>query len=148
MATSGILNGTSLVLYYGNGASPEVFTAIAYATSGSLSLNMDTRETTNKESGGWRDILESTKSWTMEAEGFYAFDSSNFDFQDLFLQFEARTSFKLRFAYGSHTPTESGDTYYEGDVYITSLSLDSPLEDSATFSASFEGTGVLTDTTP
>ena len=84
----------------------------------------------------------------MEAEGFYAFDSSNFDFQDLFLQFEARTSFKLRFAYGSGTPTESGDTYYEGDVYITSLSLDSPLEDSATFSASFEGTGVLTDTTP
>ena len=46
MATAGILNGTSLLLYVDVSGTP---TPIAYATSGSLSINMDTRETTNKE---------------------------------------------------------------------------------------------------
>ena len=143
MATAGILNGTSLLLYVDVSGTK---TPIAYATSGSLSVNMDTRETTNKESGGWRSLLESTRSWTMEAEGFHAMDATNFDFQDLFAKIETRTAVDLQFSIGA-TPA-TGDTYYSGSAYITSISLDSPLEDSVTFSCSFEGTGVLADTTP
>ena len=143
MATTGILNGTSLLLYVDVSGTP---TPIAFATSGSLSLNMDTRETTNKESGGWRELLESTKSWTMEAEGFHALDAANFDFKDLFAKVNTRTAVDLQFSVGA-SPA-SGDYYYTGSAYITSISLDSPLEDSVTFSCSFEGTGTLTETTP
>tara|TARA_S200002703_G_scaffold150678_1_gene149294 strand:+ start:1450 stop:1881 length:432 start_codon:yes stop_codon:yes gene_type:complete len=143
MATAGILNGTSLLLYVDVSGTK---TPIAYATSGSLSINMDTRETTNKESSGWRQLLESTKSWTMEAEGFHALDATNFDFKDLFAKVSARTAVDLQFSVGASPAT--GDYYYAGSAYITSISLDSPLEDSVTFSCSFEGTGALTETTP
>ena len=143
MATAGILNGTSLLLYVDVSGTP---TPIAYATSGSLSINMDTRETTNKESSGWRQLLESTKSWTMEAEGFHALDATNFDFKDLFAKVSTRTAVSLQFSVGASPAT--GDYYYTGSAYITSISLDSPLEDSVTFSCSFEGTGALTETTP
>lgn len=143
MATAGILNGTSLLLYVDVSGTP---TPIAFATSGSLSINMDTRETTNKESAGWRQLLESTKSWTMEAEGFHALDATNFDFKDLFAKVAARTAVSVQFSLGASPAT--GDYYYTGSAFITSISLDSPLEDSVTFSCSFEGTGVLTETTP
>jgi TP901-1 family phage major tail protein len=143
MATAGILNGTSLLLYVDVSGTQ---TPIAFATSGSLSLNMDTRETTNKQSSGWRELLESTKSWTMEAEGFHALDATNFDFKDLYAKVAARTAVSVQFSVGASPAT--GDYYYSGSAYITSISLDSPLEDSVTFSCSFEGTGVLTETTP
>ena len=143
MATAGILNGTSLLLYVDVSGTQ---TPIAFATSGSLSLNMDTRETTNKESAGWRELLESTKSWTMEAEGFHALDATNFDFKDLYAKLAARTQVSLQFSVGASPAT--GDYYYSGSAYITSISMDSPLEDSVTFSCSFEGTGVLSETTP
>lgn len=143
MATAGILNGTQLVLYVDVAGTK---TPIAFATSGNLSINMDTRETTNKESAGWRQLLEATKSWTMEAEGFHAYDNAQFDFKDLFTKLAARTAVDLQFSLGA-TPA-SGDYYYSGSAYITSISLDSPLEDSVTFSCSFEGTGELTETTP
>lgn len=143
MATAGILNGTSLLLYIDVSGTP---TPIAFATSGSLSISMDTRETTNKESQGWRALLESTKSFTLEAEGFHALDATNFDFKDLYAKLNNREPVSVQFSVAA-TPA-SGDYYYTGSAFITSLSLDSPLEDSVTFSASFEGTGALLETTP
>ena len=44
------------------------------------------------------------------------------------------------------TTSATGDTKYTGDVWMTSASLTAPLEDSATYSASFQGTGALTQT--
>lgn len=143
MATAGILNGTQVVLYIDVSGTP---TPIAFATSASLSINMDTRETTNKESSGWRQLLEATKSWSLEGESFHSYDSSNFDFKDLFTKLSSRDAVTIQFSLGASPAT--GDYYYSGSAYITSLTLDSPLEDSVTFSASFEGTGVLTETTP
>jgi predicted secreted protein len=59
MSTVGesVLNGTKMLLYVGG-------VAVAGATSHSLSLNMDTRESTNKDSEGWRELMESVRSWT------------------------------------------------------------------------------------
>jgi len=82
----------------------------------------------------------------MEAEGFHALDATNFDFKDLFAKVSARATCDLQFSVGASPAT--GDYYYSGSAYITSISLDSPLEDNVTFSCSFEGTGALTETTP
>ena len=54
-----------------------------------------------------------------------------------------RTSFTLTFGV---TTSATGDTKYTGTAWISSLSLTAPLEDSATYSASFTGSGALTQT--
>ena len=133
MATTGIINGTSILVYVGS-------TALMHSTSGTLTLNMDTRDATTKESGGWKDILEAGRNWTMEAEGLYALDSSNKDWQDLFSSMNARTTVSLEFK-----TSDAADTYYSGTAYITSISQEAPTEDNVSYSVSFEGTGTLSE---
>ena len=140
MATTGIVNGTLFILYVSTDAGSS-YNAVGSSTSASLSLNMDTRETTNKGSAGWRTLLESTRRWTAEAEQFFIMDATlgPDELGDIITN---RTKCKVKFS------TElNGDTYWYGDAYLTSMSMDAPLEDSSTISLSFEGTGILTKDT-
>jgi len=54
-----------------------------------------------------------------------------------------RASFTLTFGV---TSSGTGDTKYTGTAWLTSASLTAPLEDTATFSVSFQGSGALTQT--
>ena len=40
--------------------------------------------------------------------------------------------------------TEAGDYKYSGTAYLTSISMEAPMEDTSTWSMSFKGTGALT----
>lgn len=139
MATSGIINGTKFGIYQGS-------TLIAYATSGSLSINHSARETSNKESGGWKEIMEGQRDWEISVEGMVAFltlaagavggDTVN----ELFSAYIAtRTPLTISFE-----SSETGDFKWSGSAYLVSLSLDAPNEESSTYSCSFTGTSVLT----
>lgn len=142
MPTTGITNGTDFLLYIStdNGST---YSKIYHSTSASLSVSMETRDASSKDSNGWKDVLEGQRSWTMEAEGLAALDAT-WGYQEVFTAMEGRTKIKLKFS------TEvTSDEYFFGDGYITSLSLDAPNEDSSTFSVSIEGTGALdTGTVP
>tara|TARA_R100000742_G_C4187000_1_gene20288 strand:+ start:12 stop:419 length:408 start_codon:yes stop_codon:yes gene_type:complete len=133
MATTGIINGTSLLVYVDG-------TALMHSTSGTLTLNMDTRDATTKESGGWKDVLEAGRNWSIEAEGMYALDSSNKDWQDLFSAMNTRSTVALQFK-----TSDAADKYYSGSAYVTSISQEAPTEDSTSYSVSFEGTGTLAE---
>ena len=55
---------------------------------------------------------------------------------------DARTQFELKFS------TEvTGDIKWTGQAFLTSLSADTPNEDSSTWSGSFSGTGELVQAT-
>ena len=56
---------------------------------------------------------------------------------------ETRASFELTFGV---TTSDTGDTKYVGTAWMTSASLNSPMEDTSTFSVSFQGSGVLVQT--
>ena len=142
MATSGIINGTKFGIYDGA-------TLIAYATSGSISINHSARETSNKESLGWKEIMEGQRDWEMSVEGMLAFLTlaggavSGKTVDELFGSYIA-TRASLTVAFESST---SGDANWTGDCYMTSISMDAPNEESSTYSASFSGTSVLTKAT-
>ena len=145
----GQLNGTELGVYIGG-------TLIAYSTSATLNINHGTRSTSNKESGGWDENMEGMRNWDVSCDSLYAWLDpagsaiSNETLSDMFTAYIAtRTSFVLTF--GSTSTTGVGFTKYTGDAWMTSASISAPLEDTATFSASFQGSGALTqtiDTTP
>ena len=142
MATNGIINGTKFGVYAAG-------TKIGYATSASISMNHNLRDTSTKDSSGWRDQLEGQRDWEVSVEGMLIFvDSSGGAISDvtaneLYSSYIAtRTEFELKFS------TEvSGDIKWTGNAFMTSLSMDTPNEDSSTWSASFSGTGSLTQAT-
>lgn len=141
MATTGVINGTKFGVYAGG-------TKIGYATSASLSINHNLRDTSTKDSGGWRDQLEGQRDFEVSVEGMVIFATSGGAISDLTVDelyttyIATRTEFELKFS------TEiSGDYKWTGNAFMTSLSMDTPNEDSSTFSASFSGTGPLTQAT-
>ena len=142
MATNGVINGTKFGVYAAG-------TKIAYATSASISMNHNLRDTSTKDSSGWRDQLEAQRDWEVSVEGMLIFVDgsggaiSNLTMNELYSTYIAsRTEFTLMFS-----TEESGDIKWSGQAFLTSLSADTPNEDSSTWSASFSGTGALTQAT-
>jgi hypothetical protein len=132
MATTGILNGTDLILKVAG-------TAVTHATSASINFNMETREATTKDSAGYTAVLEGLRSVTIDAEAMTALDAA-YGFEELYTVWKNRTAVALVFG-----TTETGDQIYTVQGYMTSLSASSGVEDSSTFSASFQCTGAVTE---
>jgi len=131
MATAGIMNGTLIGVYAGG-------TLIAHATEGSISLNLDTRDATTKDSSGTRDLLEGVKSGTVSVSALYA-DDAAYGVDELMAAWSGRSTLTIKFS------TEvTGDSYWEASAYVTSLEVSAGMEDNATYSATFELTGAIT----
>jgi len=142
---NGILNGTDLKVYITPSGGSA--TLIAYATSGTININHSPRTITNKESAGWDESMEGLRSWDVSVDAMYAWLDADggaiggLTLSELFSTLiETRAKASITFGV---TTTTAGDTKYTGDIWMTSASLNSPLEDSSTFSASFQGSGQL-----
>ena len=142
-ATDGQINGTELRVYAGG-------TLIAYSTSASININHSTRSTSSKDSGGWDENMEGMRNWDVSCDALYAWLTpgagaiGNNTLSDLFDTYmKDRTSLELTFGV---TTTDTGDTKYVGNAWMTSASLSAPQEDTSTYSVSFQGSGVLVQT--
>jgi len=131
MSSTGILNGTLAKIQVAG-------TTVAHLTSNSLTFDMSTRDASRKDSNGWKEALEGQKSFSGSAEGFFAEDAT-YGYEDLYDVFVARTKVVVTW-----TTDIVGDMEYSGDCFITSLERTDGLEESSTFSVSFEGTGAVT----
>ena len=146
MATTSVFNGTSLVVLIGT----EV---IAFATSCSLSIAIDTPDSSTKQSLGWADEIGGQKSWSLTTDGLatvvpgsVATYISTTELSNLAI---ARTAVTVKFTtvnndtVGGVTPV-TGDTIYSGSAFIESVDMTADMENPVTYSVSFKGTGVLT----
>lgn len=141
-ASTAIMNSTNVVI----GISTDggtTYSSIARATSSSLSVSMDVRDTTNKDSAGWRELLEGLKSWSLSADGLVCFNvTGKKTISDLYGYLNSRTAVTVKFGSAG-----TGEKVYSGLAYITAVSQDSGFEDNVTYSVSFEGAGALTEGT-
>lgn len=126
--------------------------SIAYATSHTLTISGDTQDTSNKDEGGgdWASNEVSTLSWTAQSENMYSIDGAGSNFDDLFDIMVAKTPVTATFSKKTETAVnvpESGWTAskpdYEGKVVITSLELNAPNGEYATYTVQFTGIGAL-----
>jgi predicted secreted protein len=142
-----ILNGTDLKVY---DSSTNIL--IAFAQTASITINMDTRDISNKESGGFAESLEGQRNFEISVDGAYAWtDASDADLtngaDDLVAKYlldgvaTTRKAFTLRWG---NTGGTTGDTYYQGSAFLTSFSATGGTEDTATYSMTFAGTGAIT----
>jgi hypothetical protein len=81
---------------------------------------------------------------SMSVSGLIDYNDSNKDVNDLFTALSDRTALTLKFA--KATPVAGEDYNYSATGFITSLEQSGGTEDTATYSASFELSGVITQT--
>tara|TARA_R100001443_G_C3362866_1_gene179380 strand:+ start:1210 stop:1641 length:432 start_codon:yes stop_codon:yes gene_type:complete len=139
-----ILNGTELKVY-----SAGTTNLVAFAQNCTLNVNHSPREITNKESGGFKEILEGLRDFSIDIDGAYAWTNASgvalTDGADDVLEtnvLNARQA--VTFIFGDTASTS--DISYSGSGFITSMSFTGGTEDTATYSMTIEGTGVLTQT--
>ena len=143
MPTTGIFNGTNLVVLVGS----EV---VAHSTSCSLSVSVDLPDSTTKSSQGWADQIGGLKSWSLTTDGLATVDPTGATYivGDIFTALAARTAVTVKFTTVSTGSTViAGDLYWTGLAFIESLDVTADMESPATYSVSFTGTGVLTQGT-
>ena len=140
MPATSIMNSTDVVIQISEDSGTS-YDIIGRCTSASLSVSMEVRDTTTKDSSGWAEKLEGLKAWNLGGDGLVTYSiSGDFDSPDaLFTLLSNRTLVKIKF--GSAT---SGEIDYTGDAYLTSYEQEAGVEENVTYSFSFEGTGVLT----
>lgn len=128
--------------------------SIAYATSHTLEITAETTDTSNKDEGAgdWNTSEINSLSWTASSENLYSVDGQGDNYSDLFDIMIAKEPVQAVFAKKSSTAadvptggwTASTSDTYTGKVVITSLSLNAPNGENATFTAQFQGVGALT----
>ena len=132
MATAGKMAGTLWLVYVSG-------TAISYSTSGSIEFSADSRETTNKDDGAFKSSAITLLSGTGSCDGLVDMGATQ-GFSELYALMIARSPVVIKFA-----TAVAGDIYYTGNANITSMSMDAPDKDNATYSMSFEWTGTITE---
>lgn len=140
MPSTSIMNSTDVVIQISEDSGTS-YDIIGRATSASLSVSMETRDTTTKDSAGWQENLEGLKSWSLSGDGLVTYSiSGEYDTpDDLFTLLSNRTLVKVKF--GSAT---SGEIDYTGDAYLVSYEQEAGVEENVTYSFSFTGTSTLT----
>jgi len=139
MPATSIMNSTDVVIQIStDGSSYDI---IGRATSASLSVSMETRDITTKDSAGWQENLEGLKNWSLSGDGLVTYSISG-DYEtpdELFTILNNRTAIDVKF--GSMT---TGEIDYSGKAYLVSYEQEAGVEENVTYSFSITGTGVLT----
>ena len=127
-----IFNGTVYLVSIAGTALPD-------QTEGSISLSMETRAITTKDSSGFRELLESTRSGSISVSGLV--DDTTSAVTTLMTHFAARSSFAVKF--GVDTGTHD-DVFECAAGFVTSTETSAGTEDNVTYSATIELSGSIT----
>ena len=130
-----ILNGTVFLLKIGGTALPD-------QTEGSISINLETRDITTKDSSGYRELLEGVRSGSISVSGLVDDDGTGGAGADLFSALNGRTAQTIIFGLDD----SSDDYFYSCSAFCTSLEVGGGTEDNVTYSATFEISGAITET--
>lgn len=139
--STAIMNATDVLIQFSTDGA--TYDEVGRMTNASLSISMETRDTSNKDSAGFRELLGGQRSWSLAGDGLVVYSLTGADgYSDLFGYWNNRTNLYIKF--GS---VSGGEKNYSGRGFITSLDQEAGVEDNATFSFSLEGTGALTEAT-
>lgn len=129
--TAGVLNGTDLRIWVGG-------SAVAYATNCTFDATVETRNTIHKDApgSGWQENTPGQKSFTLSTDVLMNEDGTANDPYDLFTILSAGT--RVTWYFSTET---AGNRRMYGHAYVTSMNISAAVEENATFSVSFTGTG-------
>lgn len=124
-------------------------TSIACATNHTLTTDAETTDTSHKDiKGNWKSSNIKNFSWSVTSENLFTIDGSGKTYSDLFTLMTSETEVDLKLGFPSGDITANGYTpaltpLHSGKAIITSLNLNAPNGDNATYTVTFTGRGVL-----
>ena len=144
---SKLIYGGDLMLFMKSGST---LTPIAFSSSAKLSVSMKTREISSKDSGLYTEKMGGKFDWNCSTDGLlnYGPSGSTFGIDALYTMFQAQSGISMSFAVKTgSTPSWTVDATkksFSGTCYITSFELNASDGETATYSISCEGSGLLT----
>lgn len=142
-----LVYGGDLMLFASSGATVA---PLAFSQSAKLSISMDTREISSKDStGDFKDYASGKFGWTVSSDALvnFAATGTTNSVDDLYTMMINKTLVNI--AFGQKTGTSPSWTVntnkkrYTGQAYITSIDLNASDNDNATYSINLQGTGAL-----
>ena len=151
-----IVKGKKLMVFVK--ASGGDYKSIGFATNHTLSTSASTISISHKDladagSGKWDDQDIDTLSWTITSESFYANQAEGITFADIWGYYAAGTVLDLKFGVAADNTTgvptggwvtPVSGTVLSGKAVISSVDVNAPVDDNASFSITFTGKGALT----
>ena len=134
MATS-VMNGSNLKMKVGGAVVDDL-------TSTSISFSMEPRDVTSKDDAGVRKLGEGKTSGSISFEGVHI-DGATTGLNTLYTSYGTRAEIAWIF----NSSAASGEDYFSGNGYITSLSLQGGVEDNVTYSGTIEVSSAITKNT-
>jgi predicted secreted protein len=130
MPTAGKVKGNLMVLYHEG-------VMIACTTDASWTLNNETIVVTCKDNDGAAQFELGGQDWNFTVGGIFQFDNVGADLlTDMAINKEIAT---IRFG-----TDVVGDFFLEGETYISTINVTSPLNAPVTYTATLQGTGPIT----
>jgi predicted secreted protein len=124
--------GNNMVLYRNSTASSNVFGA---STNCTFNVNSSFIEITTEPTGSYVEILPTSTSFEITADGFVTMD--NISYYTLLGLQKNRTLVNVKFV----ILNGGGNVTINADVYVTSVSLTGPAEGAGTYSITLQGSG-------
>ena len=146
--TGKISYGGDMMLFVGTS---ETELPIAFSTNAKLDITLETRTIASKDSGYWTEKAGGRLDWNATTDALHSevltVTTGTNTFDELFTLMTARTPIDVVFAAKTGTApawtVDATKKNFTGKAIITSLSLNAPDADTATYSISLEGTGAL-----
>ena len=143
-----IIKGSKLMVFLNDAP-------IAFATSHSLSITVNTSEVSTKDHGDFPSVIGNNITWEITTENLYSDNAESAlwaamkTMQPVTVKFAPASNYNnatsQKGIVGVESATEwaAGTAIASGKALITSLSVNAPAGDNATLSATFTGVGEL-----
>ena len=152
---SNIVKGKKLMVWVK--ASNGEYKSIGFATNHTLSTSASTISISHKDmvdagAGKWDSQEIDTLTWSVTSENFYANTAEGYTFADIWNFYSNGTELDLKFGVAADSATgvptggwavPASGTILSGKAVISSVDVNAPVDDNASFSVTFQGKGAL-----
>jgi predicted secreted protein len=136
------VNGKNVMLYWHRtDVDPEVDVAFACSTNCAFNVSVDQKEVTSYASAWFREYKNDVATWNVTCDGLIIL--SGFSYLFMLEKQLSRTPIEIKFVVDNGV---DGLTIINGICNISSLAINAPVRDVATYNVSLQGTGAYNTT--
>lgn len=138
----GAVIGNNVMLYWHRtDVDPEVDVAFACSTNCTFNVSVDQKEVTSQSSAWFREYKNDVATWSVTCDGLIIL--SGFSYLFMLEKQLAREPIEIKFVVDNGV---DGLTIINGTCNISSLAINAPQKDVATYNISLQGTGAYNTT--
>jgi predicted secreted protein len=138
---SAVIGKNVMLYYHRTDVDPEVDVAFACSTNCAFNVSVDQKEVTSQSSAWFREYKNDVATWNVTCDGLITL--SGFSYLFMLDKQLTREPIEIKFVVDNGV---DGLTIINGICNITSLSINAPYKDVATYNVSLQGSGAYNTT--